>query len=439
MRKQNTISYKKDNIIISLYVIIFLLIPIISFPVTRNVPSEYATIQSAINASADGDEIIVAQGTYKENINFNGKNIILRSTDPTSSTVVAATIIDGNQKESVVTFSGTESIECVLEGFTITNGKAIYGGGINGNWNIALIQNNIIIGNSCPFDGGGLFGCNGIIQNNTIAGNSADFGGGLSNCNGFIVNCIIWNNSDHSYPQIYLSSTPIYSCIQDWTGGGVGNIKDDPKFVDPVNNNFHLQPDSPCIDKGNLFYVIGENIRDIDGECRLAGISVDMGCDEYGSYKDTDGDLLSDVEEVNKGTNPDKSDTDEDGLIDGIEVLRGTNPVIKDTLTGISVPAKYPSIQRAIFMAFAGEKITVSTRSYKENLYFGGKNIILQSLNPDDKNIVQNTIIDGSKIHSVITFKGSENAICSISGFTICNGKGHYGGGINVMVMVLIL
>ena len=34
-----------------------------------NVPSDQPTIQSAINASVDGDTVLVADGTYYENIN----------------------------------------------------------------------------------------------------------------------------------------------------------------------------------------------------------------------------------------------------------------------------------------------------------------------------------------------------------------------------------
>ena len=46
------------------------------------------TIQAAINASVNGDEIIVAQGTYPEAIDFLGKAITVRSTDPTDPVVV---------------------------------------------------------------------------------------------------------------------------------------------------------------------------------------------------------------------------------------------------------------------------------------------------------------------------------------------------------------
>jgi len=54
-----------------------------------------------------GDTVIVAEGTYVENIFFKGKNIILRSTDFLNSTIVESTRIMGSQNGSVVSFSGT--------------------------------------------------------------------------------------------------------------------------------------------------------------------------------------------------------------------------------------------------------------------------------------------------------------------------------------------
>ena len=90
----------------------------------------FQTIQEGIDAASDGDSVIVAEGTYDENIRLEGKNIVLRGTDPTGSTVVENTIVDGGKRGSVVTFAGTESGSCVLSGLTIQNGEAEYGGGI---------------------------------------------------------------------------------------------------------------------------------------------------------------------------------------------------------------------------------------------------------------------------------------------------------------------
>ena len=49
--------------------------------VVRNVPGDFPTIQGALNASANGDTVLVAPGNYPENLNFNGRSIELRSTN----------------------------------------------------------------------------------------------------------------------------------------------------------------------------------------------------------------------------------------------------------------------------------------------------------------------------------------------------------------------
>jgi hypothetical protein len=80
---------------------------------TITVPTNYPTIQSAINAANNGDTVLVAPGTYVENINFNGKAVTV-----TSSNGAGATIIDGNHNGTVVTFNHSETLSSVLSGFT---------------------------------------------------------------------------------------------------------------------------------------------------------------------------------------------------------------------------------------------------------------------------------------------------------------------------------
>jgi hypothetical protein len=198
--------------------------------------SPFKKIQEAIDAASDGDTVIIDPGIYVENVNFCGKNLVLRSTDPHSPTIVASTIIDGDQLGPVVTFLGSEDETCVLAGFTIRNGGAVSGGGICGGTDDggthAIIRNNNIIGNSAigywdesryrwiggdgggllfcdgliadntisnnwsRFRGGALYGCNATIQNNTVMYNAAgDDGGGLADCDGTIQNNIIRDNS----------------------------------------------------------------------------------------------------------------------------------------------------------------------------------------------------------------------------------------------------
>ena len=280
---------------------------------------DYPAIQAAINDAESLDTVIVAPGTYYENINFNGKSIVLTSVDPNDPNIVAATILEGSGHRSVVTFYGNETSVCELRGFTITGGDAVRGGGIYGGNTHASISNCTIMGNSAYYygggllhcdgritnciiignrsfhDGGGLDGCDGTIMNCIIIGNRASgYGGGLVWCDGgAITNCIIWSNVGWGfYEQISFSSTPTYTCIEDWIGGGTGNIASNPLFTDTssadlVDWDLHLLPNSPCIDTGTNTPLSGLPATDIEGNPRIVdGDSngseiVDMGVYEY--------------------------------------------------------------------------------------------------------------------------------------------------------------
>ncbi len=102
-----------------------------------HVPGDYSTIQEGINASTNGDTVIVANGTWYENIRFMGKAITLASPYITShdSSDIYNTIIDGSlainpDSASVVMFINDEDTTSILCGFTITGGNGVMHGAL---------------------------------------------------------------------------------------------------------------------------------------------------------------------------------------------------------------------------------------------------------------------------------------------------------------------
>ncbi|MEW5802295.1 MAG: choice-of-anchor Q domain-containing protein [bacterium] len=372
------------------------------------IPEDYSTIQSAIDAADDGDVITIKPGTYTETVNFFGKAIAVKSTDPNDPDIVACTIIDGGKAGSVVTFGSGEGKLSVLSGVTVQNGKALppfgrgggicckssspmikkcvitknsalRGGGIYCLESSPCVSNCLIVENQASEKGGGIYGdCYSsprLIQC-TMSRNSALIGGGIycdyysSPCG---VNSILWNNGSE-VDAGYESSIKLSYC--DVKGGytGLGNIDADPLFVNPEKGDYHLKSASPC--KGA-------------GHPRMSPL----------------------------GTSP--SDM---GAYAGEEVPCAG-------LTAITVAADgsgdFASIQQAIDFALHGDVIIVYPATYKENLVIRGKNISLVSQNGP-----ASTIIDGSQAGPVIVLVNVSKS-SSLKGFTIRNGSSiRYAGGI---------
>ena len=209
---------------------------------TIAVPGDQPTIQDGIFAAVQGDIVLVAPGTYVENIDFWGKEVILQSEGGAD-----VTVIDGNQARSTVAFFNGESEAAVVDGFSIINGSGTYddfGGGIICFASDPTIKNCIISGND-TYDMGGGIGCYysfPIITNCTITGNIAGAAGGIScyQSSPYITNCTISDNSAGTAGgiQCVQSNSLIQNCTISGNiatsgfgaGGGIQCIDADPRI-----------------------------------------------------------------------------------------------------------------------------------------------------------------------------------------------------------------
>ena len=180
----------KRNYTILLMVICHLIVK----ATTNNVPSQFSTIQEALDACSTNDTVLVDPGTYNENINWPAVNgIKLLSAGDSSNT-----IIDGGQAGRVLNFPGNGTIDTstVIQGFKITNGFLSaatdnYGAGIYIKdaspkfVNVSVTGNKIELG-TYNAHGAGVF-CNGSnavfryssLIHNVIDSSHFSYGGGL--------------------------------------------------------------------------------------------------------------------------------------------------------------------------------------------------------------------------------------------------------------------
>lgn len=154
-------------------------------PMTVQVPSAQPTIQAGIDRVAPGGFVVVAPGTYPENIDFHGKAVTVEA-----ATDAAPTVIDGGGKDTVVSFVSREGRTSVLQGFTIRDGGG-EGEGLGGGIDVSQASPSIVANNISHnlgtigvgihvFGGGPVIRGNEISDNHAIPGTSGGFGGGIS-------------------------------------------------------------------------------------------------------------------------------------------------------------------------------------------------------------------------------------------------------------------
>ena len=295
-------------------------------------PADFNSIQDAVDAAYDGDEIIVSPGTYTSSqadhvVDLQGKKIRLVSSEGPE-----VTIINGEgSRRGIVCFNG-ESQQTVIDGFTVTQCLGIeYDFNMNGGiewWEICggalycresspTIDNCIFSGNNGNFAGGAIYWESGqvSISNCLITGNQAEYGGGFtgfSNSSQAFINCDISSNNAPTGGGLYFQDcniTTMTNCLvtQNSGMGGILNLFSDTPMTlldTTVCENEEYQIQGGWTDNG------GSTVEDICPSCT----------------GDATGDGVIDVNDalyvISSWNTPDpNADFDGDGLVDTDDIL----------------------------------------------------------------------------------------------------------------------
>ncbi len=137
------------------------------------VPTDYAFIQDAIDASATGDYVCVESGSYYEDISLPAHDLAVEGVDGSG-----ATTIKGTGTGSTVS-TGSSGYTLRLAGFTITGGEAQYGAGLYAPYMYGELEDLVISGNTCTTYSGcygtGMYAYGPLtVRDVTVTGNYAN-------------------------------------------------------------------------------------------------------------------------------------------------------------------------------------------------------------------------------------------------------------------------
>ena len=209
----------------------------------NRIPSDYATIQAAIDASMDGDTVLVAPGTYtgegNRDIDFKGKAIIVKSEEGPQTCIIDCQGSEDDPHRGFFFHTG-EDLNSILLGFTITNGFTItsysQGGGIYCENSSPRIENCVVSANTALFGGGiACIDSQAIIIRCIIQNNTADYAGGIritrtTSLSSLLTmtNCFIISNKAkdsgggiHCYGDIIMNNCFIVGNKSEGSGGGI--------------------------------------------------------------------------------------------------------------------------------------------------------------------------------------------------------------------------
>ncbi len=256
-----------------------LCIPVTISATTRRVPADYATIQAAITAAVNGDDILVDAGSYVENLTIDNKTVMVISVSGATFTTIRA----ANTGTPIVRLLGGSN-QSELNGFTFvgSSSNAI----VVDQLSRPIIKNNTFhhfpIEAIIIYDGSPVILRNIFYQNTGISCIGVYYGAGTAqiynntfdrNARGFYSirgstiaeNNIVYKSRDYGIYGSYtrLDYNDVYGCTPNYSNSSAGphDISADPLFVDTAAHNYALKYESPCVDAGDP----DPSFNDIDG------------------------------------------------------------------------------------------------------------------------------------------------------------------------------
>jgi len=303
----------------------------------------------------------------------------------------SATDLDGRP------IGGAISAPVIINNIIAANG-GYYGGGItviDSTLGAATIANNTIVANN----GAGVFWSNTwpTNDNNIIAFNAGGFERGIAGTSDAEI------RFNDVYGNAALGVLANYRSTVDRTGTA-GNFSSDPRFANFAIGDFHLQPDSPCVNAGATA-VSPNNWVDLDRQARVLSGAVDVGADESAG---TTWNVPTPIFRV--------------------------SPAGDDTDGSTWAKAKQSITNALALAAQTGGEVWVAQGTYLEHLRppafvylyggFAGNETNLSQRNPSG----HPTILDGGGVAPVVYYRNAGYRVSALDGFTI-QGGGSYTGG----------
>jgi hypothetical protein len=220
-------------------------------------------------------------------------------------------------------------------------------------WGSAM--NCLLVGNRAGYSGGGTYEA--WVTHCTVVSNLGGFVGGGIRGGNVAENCIVYFNSTTSGVSNIEDCGVDHTCTTPLPPAGGGNITNDPCFANMAAGDFHLAPNSPCVDAGTN---AGVQV-DLDGTVRpLDGNNDHVAGHDMGAYE-----LLCPA-----------ADSDNDGFADGDELAAGTDLTNSASFLGIREFWPWPAGGTGFVVRWSSETNTFYRLMRATNLLVGFSHVV---------------------------------------------------------------